>query len=114
MFEIHKTTLQLLKTKDTYDKLRSTVNTQLIDYDVRRALNSLDTYWKNYPGHQVVQPDVFLAELGIQHEDLSDDQMRMYAGMVEIMMQEPDEDSAKGLIRSIRTLDFAAELEKEL
>ena len=110
---MHKTTLQLLKNKKNYDKLRGVVNTQLIDYDIRRALNTLDTYWRNYPAHEEVHPDVFLTELGLQHEDLTADQMRMYQGMVQVMMQNPDSASAEGLIRSLRTLDFAAELERK-
>lgn len=111
MFNIHKTTLQLLKHKDQYDKLRGVIQTNTVDFDVRRALNTLDTYWKNYEGHSVVQPDVFLTELGLNYNDLDADQMRMYQGMTEVMMAEPDADAAKGLIRSWRTLDFAKEVE---
>ncbi len=112
MFEIYKTTLQLMKKQDNYKKLRAIVNKNLIDADVRRALNVLDTYWKNYKDHEVVVPDVFLAEMNIQHPDLDEAQIKMYKGLTDIMMQEPDETTAKGLMRSLRTLDFAAKIEE--
>lgn len=112
MFEVYKTTLQLLKKKDQYDKLRQVVKKNLIDQDVRRALTVLDRYWKDYPEHDVVVPDTFLAELNIQNPDLDEGQIKMYKGMVDIMMQEPDEATAKGLLRSLRTLDFASKVEE--
>ena len=111
MFEIHKTTLQLMKTKKNYDKLRGIVQKKLIDADIRRALTVLDSYWTNYPDHALVLPDVFMAELTLQNPDLDEADIKMYKGMSDIMQQEPDEASATGLIRSLRTLDFAAKLE---
>lgn len=112
MFNVHKVTLQLLKHKDNYDKLSSSVNKSLVDADVRRALVVLDNYWKNYPDHTIVLPEVFMAELNIQNPDLDEAQLKMYSGMSEIMQQEPDEATAKGLMRSLRTLDFASKLEQ--
>lgn len=112
MFESNKTILQLLKQKDKYDKLRSVVNTRLIDYDVRRTLNTLDTYWRNYPNHDVIMPDVFLTELNLLHEDLDENERKMYKGMVDIMMKDPDPDAAKGIMRTLLTLEFADKLER--
>ena len=112
MFEVYKTTLQLLKHKDQYDKIRGVVSKSLIDADVRRALSVLDRYWKDYPAHDVVVPETFLAELNIQNPDLDESKIKFYKGMTDIMMQEPDEATAKGLLRSLRTLDFAAKIEQ--
>jgi replicative DNA helicase len=112
MFEVYKTTLQLMKKRDQYDKLRQVVKKNLIDTDVRRAINVLDHYWNDYPEHQVVVPDTFLSELNIKNPDLDANQLKMYKGMVDIMMQEPDEATAKGLLRSLRTIDFADKMEK--
>ena len=87
MFEVYKTTLQLMKKRDQYDKLRQVVKKNLIDTDVRRAINVLDHYWNDYPEHQVVVPDTFLSELNIKNPDLDANQLKMYKGMVDIMMQ---------------------------
>jgi len=111
MFEIYKTTMQLMKHRENYDKLSGIVNKKLIDADVRRALSVLEAYWDNYPDHNIVISDVFMSELTLKYPDLSESDLRMYQGMSEIMQQEPDEASAKGLIRSMRTLDFAAKIE---
>lgn len=111
MFEIYKTTLQLMKKRENYLKLKGIVKKGLIDSDVRRALNVLDQYWRNYADHDVVVPEVFMAELNLQHPDLDEPKLKMYKGMTDIMMHEPDEATAKGLMRSLRTLDFASKLE---
>ena len=103
MFEIYKTTLQLMKKRENYLKLKGIVKKGLIDSDVRRALNVLDQYWRNYADHDVVVPEVFMAELNLQHPDLDEPKLKMYKGMTDIMMHEPDEATAKGLMRSLRT-----------
>lgn len=112
MFEVYRTTMQLMKKKENYDKLRQVVKKNLIDTDVRRALNVLDSYWRDYPDHKVVVPETFLAEINIKNPDLDEAQLKMYKGMVDIMMQEPDDATAKGLVRSLRTLDFASKIEE--
>jgi replicative DNA helicase len=112
MFEVYKTTLQLMKTREQYDKLRQVVKKNLIDTDVRRALSALDHYWRDYPEHDIIVPETFLAELNIKNPDLDESQLKMYRGMVDIMMQEPDTTTAKGLLRSLRTIDFADKLER--
>lgn len=112
MFQTYKTTLQLLKKKEQYEKLRQVVNKSLLDPDVKRAINVLDRYWKDYPDHDTVHPDIFMTEVNLQYPDLDEDKIMLYAGMSDIMQQEPDEASAKGLIRSLRTMDFAAKLEE--
>ena len=112
MFQTYKTTLQLLKKKEQYEKLRQIVNKSLLDPTVKRAINVLDRYWKDYPAHDVVHPDIFMTEVALQHPDLDEDAIKLYAGMSDIMQQEPDEASAKGLVRSLRTMDFAAKLEE--
>lgn len=112
MFEIYKTTLQLMKTREQYDKLRQVVKKNLLDPDVRKALNTLDHYWRDYPEHDIVVPETFLAEINIKNPDLDESQLTMYRGMVDIMMKDPDNESAKGLMRSLRTIDFADKVEK--
>jgi replicative DNA helicase len=112
VFEIYKTTLQLIKHKERYNKLRGIINQTVIDADVKKLLTCVDQYWRNYPGHDRVNPDTLLAELGLKYQDMAEADKQMYAGMIDVMMQEPDEDTAKGFIRSIRTLDFADRLEK--
>ena len=111
MFEMYRTTLQLLKTRKNYDKLRGIINKQLFDTDVRRALGILDRYYKDYD-HDNVDPDIFLTEMALHNPDLDENQMKMYQGMAAIMQHEPDEASAKGILRSLRTIDFADKVEK--
>lgn len=112
MFTVEKTTLQLLRNRENYEKIRGVVNKSLFDPGVKRALTVLDNYWQNYEGHTQVMPDVFMSELALAYPDLSDADLTVHQGMTEIMCSEPDEASAKGLMRSLRTMDFANKLEK--
>jgi replicative DNA helicase len=111
MFEIYRTMLQLMKHKENYLKLKGVVKKQLLDADIRRALTVLENYWSNYPDHETVLPDLFLTELQIHNPDLDEAKLTIFKGMAEIMQHEPDESTAKGLMRSMRTLDFAAKVE---
>jgi len=112
MFEINKTVIQLLKHRDNYEKLKSVVNKRLFDTDTRRILNTLDLYWANYPDHKVVSPDVFMSEIILNNPDLSDSDMTLCKGIVSVMLQDADEHSSRGILRSLRTLDFADKLRK--
>lgn len=114
MFESYKTILQLVKTREQYDKLSGIINKRLLDNDVRRTINALDQYWNNYPGHDIVVPDVLLTEIGMNNADITEDQLRIYKGMIDVMMHEPDPDAAEGIIRTLRTMDFAAEMEAHI
>lgn len=112
MFEMFRSTLQLMKHHEHFKKLHHVVDKSLIDGDIRKALSCLERYWRNYPDHDVVEPSAFLAELNLLYPDMDQAQQMIFQGMVHQMMQEPDATTTKGLIRSYRTLDFATKLEK--
>jgi len=111
MFEVNKVLLQLLKHRKTYAKLRAAVNLRVIDKAAKRIISELDTYYREYPTHAQVIPGTFLQQLGLNNPDLSSDDLSFYSQVVESMMEEPDAESSKGIIRSLKTMEFADQLD---
>lgn len=112
MYTVDKVLLQLLKHRSQYDKLRSCVQMRLLDGNIKRVVKGLDTYFNEYPTHDVIIPDTLLAHIGITNADLGADDMAFYSGVVDNMMLEPDQESVTGIVRSLKTLEFSDELDK--
>ena len=109
MYQINKTLLQLLTTREQWSKLQSSIDISRFDKEVRAVLNSIKKYWNNTDNDQM-NMEVFVSKFFIDNT-LSDPERAYYNKLFEVMDQEPDKSTAKDIIRDLRTMEFHKELE---
>ncbi len=109
MFHINKTLLQILTTKEQWQKLRSSIHLDRFDKEVRCVLKQIHKYWRAHDEPEM-NMEVFVNKFYID-VSCSDNERTYYNKMFEIMQSEPDEPTAKDIIRNLRLMEFHKEVE---
>jgi len=109
MYQINKTLLQILTTKEQWQKLRSSIHLDRFDKEVRAVLSQIKKYWKHHDDEHM-NMEVFVSQFFIDVP--CSDQERIYFNkMFELMLSEPDEPTSKDIIRNLRLMEFNREIE---
>jgi len=107
LFVVNKTLLQLLTSKNNYNRLWSSIPLSRFDKEIRTVLNAIDAYWRQTDEWN---QELFEAKfyLGI---DLDDAERKLYSRIFRIMQQDPDPNTVKEIVRELRLLQFNKEVE---
>lgn len=109
MYQINKTLLQILTKKEQWQKLKSSIHFDRFDKEVRIVLNQIKKYWKEHTEDEM-NMEVFVSKFFI--DIICSDKERLYYNkMFELMLSEPDEITAKDIIRDLRLMEFNREIE---
>ena len=109
MYQINKTLLQILTSREQWQKLRSTIHFDRFDKEVRCVLNQIKKYWKQHDDEEM-NMEVFVNKFFIE-VPCADSERTYYNKMFELMISEPDEATAKDIIRNLRLMEFNREVE---
>ena len=111
MFQIHKTLLQLCKSRDNYQEWRKQLPDKGLDAITELWIELYDKYWKRFE-HATLQLDSLLTlmvQLGYDQ-----DSMDKVASTWDIIKEEPDKESARGITKGLAELKAAHDLGKIL
>jgi replicative DNA helicase len=111
MFAVNKLLLQVIKHRSDYDALRGTIPMAALDKQTKDFIAVLDSYFREYTDHKVIDPDAFMFTATVAIKDA--ESVETLGPMVETVMDEPDDGSRRGLIRQLKTLEFANELDQK-
>jgi len=108
MYQTNKTLLQVLKYRDQWDKLRSSILLNEFDKEVRAVLNAIKKYWNNHDDDEM-NMEVFVSGFFIANK-IPESERLFYNKLFEVMSQEPDEAVSKDIIRDLRLMEFGKEI----
>lgn len=112
MFQINKTLLQVLRTKEGYKKLSGSVKPSLFDKEIRAILLQITKYWDTYISeHDEINIEIFAQGFRLHNQHLTDDEWEVYQDIFLIMQETPDETIAFELIKELKTMQFSKEVD---
>ncbi len=109
MFQLNKTLLQVLQERKSWERLWGSIHPDRFDKEVRVVLESINTYWRKHDNDRL-DPEVFTGKF-FGGKVWDDDERTVYTKIFEVMQQEPDQDTAREIIRDLRTMEFNKEVE---
>jgi len=107
---IDKTLLQLMGTKKGWSKLWSCIPLDRFDKEVRLILSSLNKYWRDTEDTDQIDIEVFSLKFFLWHT-LDPEERKVYQGLIQIITEEIDQDTAKVITRELRLMEFNKEVE---
>lgn len=109
LYQINKTLLQILTTKDKWQKLQSSIHLDRFDKEIRCVLKQINKYWRGHEEDEI-NMEVFVNKFFID-VSVSESERGYYNKIFELMTDTPDEATAKDLIRNLRLMEFHKEVE---
>ena len=109
MYQINKTLLQILTTREQWQKLRSSIHFDRFDKEIRCVLKQIQSYWHEHDEDEM-NMEVFVNKFYIDVK-CSEQERLYYNKIFELMLSEPDEATSKDLIRNLRTMEFHGAVE---
>lgn len=112
MYSINKTLLQVLRTREGYQRLAGAIKPGLFDKEIRLLLEEIARYWKANPDIEEIQIEVFAQNFRLKHQSLSEAEWSVYQDILLLMQENPDEAIATELVRALKTMQFSKELDE--
>ena len=109
MYQLNKTLLQIVRSRDQHTKLKSSIHLDRFDKEVRVILKQINKYW-NTSSESEMNMEVFVSKFFLDNS-CSDSERALYNKVFQIMQEDPDPEVARDIIRDLRLMEFNRDVE---
>lgn len=109
MYSTNMTLLQIVKSREQWERLKGSILIERFDKEAKLVLRAVKKYWLQHDDTEL-NMEVFAVKFFMDNP-MEDEEREFYNKIFEAMQATPNEETASGIVRELRTMEFSKEIE---